>query len=43
MDWIPAAVSLIAGFILGLGAAFLLRILQAKTARELASELFRES
>jgi DNA recombination protein RmuC len=43
MDWIPAVVSLIVGFILGLGAAFLLRILQAKTARELASELFRES
>jgi DNA recombination protein RmuC len=43
MDWIPAVVSLVAGFILGLGAAFLLRILQAKTTRELASELFRES
>ena len=26
MDWILAVVSLVAGFILGLGAAFLLRI-----------------
>ena len=43
MDWIPAVVSLVAGFILGIGAAFLLRIVQAKTARELAFELFRES
>ncbi len=43
MDWIPAVVSLVAGFILGIGAAFLLRIVQAKTARELAVELFRES
>ena len=43
MNWILAVVSLVAGFILGLGAAFLLRIVQAKTARELASELFCES
>ena len=43
MDWILAVVSLVTGFILGLGAAFLLRLVQAKTTRELASELFRES
>ncbi len=43
MDWLLAVVSLVAGFILGLGAAFLLRIVEAKTARELAGELFRES
>ena len=43
MNWILGVVSLVAGFVLGLGAAFLLRIVQAKTARELASELFRES
>ncbi|MGD0235444.1 MAG: DNA recombination protein RmuC [Syntrophorhabdales bacterium] len=43
MDWILAVVSLVAGFILGLGAAFLLRIVHTKTARELAGELFRES
>jgi DNA recombination protein RmuC len=43
MDWVPVVVALIAGFILGLGAALLLRIIQAKTARELAGELFRES
>ena len=43
MDWVPALVALIVGFILGLGAAFLVRIVQSKTARELADELFRES
>ncbi|HUJ91045.1 MAG TPA: DNA recombination protein RmuC [Syntrophorhabdales bacterium] len=43
MDWILAVISLVAGFILGLGAAFLLRIVHTKTARELAGELFRES
>ena len=43
MDWVPALVALIVGFVLGLGAAFLVRIVQSKTARELADELFRES
>ena len=43
MDWVLAVVSLVAGFMLGLGSAFLLRVLQAKTGRELAGELFRES
>jgi DNA recombination protein RmuC len=43
MDWVPALVALIVGFVLGLGAAFLVRIVQSKTARELAGELFRES
>jgi DNA recombination protein RmuC len=43
MYWIPAVVCLIAGFMLGFGAAFLLRVVQTKTARELAGELFRES
>jgi DNA recombination protein RmuC len=43
MDWVPALVALIVGFVLGLGAAFLVRIIQSKTGRELAGELFRES
>ena len=43
MDWVPALVALIVGFVLGLGAASLVRIVQSKTARELADELFRES
>jgi DNA recombination protein RmuC len=43
MNWIIILTTLIAGFILGLGAAFLLRLVQSKTARELAEELFRES
>ena len=34
---------LVIGFILGLVAAFALRIIHSKTAKELADELFRES
>lgn len=35
--------ALAAGFILGLAAAFVLKLVQAKTAHDLAQELFRES
>jgi len=43
MDWIEIVIALFSGFILGLAAAFVLRLIQGKTARELADELFRES
>ena len=43
MDWIPLLLAFCAGFLLALTAAFLLRIIQGRTARELANELFRES
>ncbi len=43
MSWVPALIALLAGFILGLAVAFVLRLIQAKTGRELADELFRES
>ncbi|HVN23720.1 MAG TPA: DNA recombination protein RmuC [Syntrophorhabdales bacterium] len=43
MNWVAVVVALVAGFVLGLGSAFLLRIVQNRTARELAGELFRES
>lgn len=43
MDWIPLLLAFCAGFLLALTAAFLLRLIQAKTAKELAYELFRES
>jgi len=43
MNWLLILISLITGFVLGLGAAFILRLVQSKTARELADELFRES
>lgn len=43
MSWVPALVALFTGFVLGLAVAFVLRLMQAKTARELADELFRES
>jgi len=41
--WISIAGAFLIGFALGLGAAYFLRIIQAKTARELADELFRDS
>ncbi len=43
MNWIPVFIAFLAGFLLALAAAFLLRLIQAKTARELADELFQES
>jgi len=43
MSWVSALIALVAGFVLGLAVAFVLRLIQAKTARELADELFRES
>ncbi len=43
MSWVLALIALLAGFILGLAVAFVLRLIQAKTGRELADELFRES
>jgi len=43
MDWIPIFIAFIAGFLLAFGAALALRLIQARTARELADELFRES
>ncbi len=43
MSWMPVVIALVAGFVLGVGAAFVLRIVQGRTARELANELFREN
>ena len=43
MEWFPFLVIFITGFILGIGAALILRLIQAKTAKELANELFREN
>lgn len=43
MSWTPILVVLFVGFVLGLVAAFALRLTQAKTAKELADELFRDS
>ena len=41
--WGPILVALLVGFALGLAVAFALRFIHAKTARQLADELFRES
>lgn len=43
MDWLPIFLALLAGFVLGLAGAFALRIIQSKTAKQLADELFQES
>jgi DNA recombination protein RmuC len=43
MSWVPVLTALFAGFMLGLAVAFVLRLIQSRTARELADELFRES
>ncbi|MEE9613164.1 MAG: DNA recombination protein RmuC [Desulfatiglandales bacterium] len=43
MDWPVILIALFAGFVLALIVAFALRLIQGKTAKELAHELFRES
>jgi DNA recombination protein RmuC len=43
MNWLPVLMGLVIGFGLGLLAAFLLKLIQGKTAKELAEVLFRES
>lgn len=43
MFWLPTLAALVIGFVLGLLAALLLRLMQGKTAKELAEELFHES
>jgi Uncharacterized protein conserved in bacteria len=43
MSGITLLLVFIAGFVLGLAAALILRVIQSKTAKELATELFQES
>ncbi len=43
MDWIPIIIALVLGFALGLGAAFILRIIQSKTANQMVKEIYQES
>ncbi len=43
MDWVSLSLALFVGFVLGLVVAFVLRIIQSKTAKELAYELFQEN
>ncbi len=43
MDWLAVVIALATGFCLGLGAAFVLRIIHTRTARDLAIEVYRES
>jgi len=43
MIWLPTFIALVIGFVLGLLAALLLRVIQGKTAKTLAEELLHES
>ena len=43
MSWIPVIIALLTGFVLGLAVAFALRLIHARTGKDLAEELFRES
>jgi len=43
MIWLPTFMALVIGFVLGLLAALLLRVIQGKTAKTLAEELLHES
>jgi len=43
MNWLFTLIGLVIGLVLGLSAAFVLRLIQGKTAKELAEELFHES
>lgn len=43
MEWLPIFFVFIIGFLLGIAMALVLRFIQAKTAKQLADELFRES
>jgi DNA recombination protein RmuC len=43
MTWVFLIMALVLGFFLGLATAFVLRIVQGKTAERLAAELFEES
>jgi DNA recombination protein RmuC len=43
MEWLPFLMIFLVGFLLGIGAALLLRLIQSKTAKELANELYREN
>lgn len=43
MSWTPILIALVSGFALGLAVAFVLKLTQSKTARELADALFKEN
>ncbi len=42
-NMIPSIITLLIGFVLGIAASLMLRLIQARTAKDLADELFRES
>lgn len=43
IELLPTIIPFVIGFLLGIAVSYLLRVIQARTARDLAAELFRES
>ncbi|MGB7292161.1 MAG: DNA recombination protein RmuC [Thermodesulfobacteriota bacterium] len=42
-SWLPILIALVAGILIGFGLALILRLIQAKTGKELAEELYAKS
>jgi DNA recombination protein RmuC len=42
-NWLPILIAVVVGILIGFGLALILRVIQAKTGRELAEELYAES
>ena len=42
-NWLPILIAVVVGILIGLGIALVLRVIQAKTGKELAEELYAES
>jgi DNA recombination protein RmuC len=42
-NWLPILIALVLGILIGFGLALILRVIQAKTGKELAEELYAES
>lgn len=42
-NWLPILIAVVVGIVIGFGIALILRVIQAKTGKELAEELYSES
>ncbi|HEX9666605.1 MAG TPA: DNA recombination protein RmuC [Thermodesulfobacteriota bacterium] len=43
INWLPILIAVVVGMLIGFGLALILRVIQAKTGKELAEELYAES
>ncbi len=43
INWLPILIAVVVGILIGFGLALILRVIQAKTGKELAEELYAES